>query len=115
MGSDEGADIPTFFVLCFSYATDGVVFGAKERIFEIKWYDGLKEITGLPIYPIKFSKIASNETGMRQYFIERGMQTIQIARGSGVVQHKRYNGPALSSGVREELSKSALMVLRLPR
>ena len=99
----EGRDVPYFILMCFFYSTDGSDAGAQEQSFYIKWYDGVRAITSLDIYPIAFSRIV-HDTSVRQHLVDRGRRTLELAKTTDVVQHKMYNGMTMTTEIQEEVS-----------
>jgi hypothetical protein len=77
-----------FVVNCYQIAFDGNKFGAVAYSFSIQKYDDLKDITALPIYPLKFSKRAEE---VRQTLSNNGKTFIELSKG----EHVKYRGPNL--------------------
>jgi hypothetical protein len=82
-----------FTIAAVYYDTDGDNLIQDLRTFEIERYDGLKEVTLLPCYPLHFVKSTDSMTA-RENFIKRGKRFLELTRRSEVV-HKRYEGLTL--------------------
>ena len=97
---DESATLKTN---SFCYGFDGTQLGPVQRIFEIKKYAGIKPITSLSVYPVKFSGVGNNDI-TREGFIDRGQKFIALTQNKAAVVHKRYNGLTLNlEQLREEV------------
>ena len=71
--------------------------------FEIKEYDGLKPITSLPVFPIKFSHSKGVKASYAD-FVARGRRYIELTRNKANVTHRGIRrshsglGPAEGKG-----------------
>jgi hypothetical protein len=77
-----------FVVSCYYLDFDGTKYGPIAKLFEIQKYDGLKEVTSLPIYPTKFAKDPEEE---RKRLSSNGQKFLQLSCG----EHRQYSGPNL--------------------
>lgn len=97
---DESA---TLKINAFCYGFNGTQLGAVQRIFEIKKYDGMKPITSLPVYPVKFSGVGNGDI-THEDFIHRGQKFIELIQNKAAVVHKRYHGLTVNlEQLREEV------------
>ena len=81
----------TFFVECYSYDFNGTHYGPVQTMFEIRRYEGLRDITSLQIYPLWFDPDHQNK---RVQMLRRGEKFIALARVNRTA-HKSYHGLTL--------------------
>ena len=81
--AEESMSVSTVDV--FSYEFDGQTFGPVETRMTIVSFDGLKKITDLPVYPLRFRKDAS---AFEARMLERGRKYRKLL----TVAHWEYNG-----------------------
>ncbi|KAI0866956.1 hypothetical protein F4860DRAFT_455754 [Xylaria cubensis] len=77
-----------FVVSCYHVGFDGIRFGPVAQSFGIQGYGGLRDITSLPIYPLKFAK---SPRKIRETLLGNGGGFIQLLYGG----HRQYSGPNL--------------------
>jgi hypothetical protein len=89
-----------FMVHCWYMDFDGKEFGRvqqpEESSFTIFSFQGSKEITSLPIYPIKYHNTKPNEPPLRDYLIERGKKFWKLRSAT----QRMYKGETLDYGKR---------------
>ncbi|KAK3304792.1 uncharacterized protein B0T15DRAFT_399826 [Chaetomium strumarium] len=82
---DKSSD---FVVYCYQIDFDGTKFGPVSLSFSIQKFDGLRDITTLPIYPLKFAK---DSVAVRETLLKNGTTFLEVCGG----EHVRYRGPNL--------------------
>ncbi|KAJ8127276.1 hypothetical protein O1611_g6359 [Lasiodiplodia mahajangana] len=87
------------FVHCTYVDFDGELMGPVRRLFTIPRYDGRKEVTSLPIFPLQYVK----EDGLRETLVERGKLFFKVAS----VKHMHYTGLGLTA--REEIDSRVVI------
>ena len=89
----EGA----FFVECYSYDFNGTQYGPVQTVFEIRRYEGLRDITSLQVYPLWFDSEYPKE---RNRLARRGEKFLALA-GVNKTTHKKYRGISLDEHAEE--------------
>lgn len=74
-----------FVVSCYQIDFDGNKFGPVAQSFSIQKFDGLRDITTLPVYPLKFAKDPSR---VRETLLQNGKLFLDVCGG----EHVRYRG-----------------------
>ncbi|KAI2463776.1 hypothetical protein F4781DRAFT_415455 [Annulohypoxylon bovei var. microspora] len=92
--------VGTVFIHCVYIDFDGSLLGPVSKRFDIAQYEGLREITSLPIYPLSLDK---NNSSIRQTLIERGNKFLRVLQ----VGHMHYNGLTLES--RDEVDSQVVV------
>ncbi|KAL7952745.1 hypothetical protein V8C34DRAFT_318782 [Trichoderma compactum] len=116
---DDDESEPSEFTLHCSYIDfDGKYIGPVLRTFEIKRFDGERDITSLEVYPLRFHKLKQSEFNFTQRnelenipehdrcranLIQRGAKFVQVA----AVKHMYYSGPTMI--VREEVESQVVV------
>ncbi|KAI0544995.1 hypothetical protein F4679DRAFT_562689 [Xylaria curta] len=77
------------FVHCIHLDFDGKVMGPISHLFVIQRYDGEREVTSLPVFPLRHAK----ENGLRERLIERGKMFFKVIS----VKHMHYTGLTLKT------------------
>ncbi|KAI1086209.1 hypothetical protein F5B19DRAFT_176432 [Rostrohypoxylon terebratum] len=85
---------------CVYIDFDGSVLGPVLKQFDIPRYNGLKDITSLPVYPISHVR---NSTPIRQVLIDRGDKFLKVLH----VGHMYCNGLALET--RDEVDSQVVV------
>ncbi|KAI9740302.1 MAG: hypothetical protein M1834_004880 [Cirrosporium novae-zelandiae] len=80
--------ISPFVIDCYYMDFDGMRYGPIAKAFEIQKYNDLKEVTSLPIYPIKFTK---DPEGIKKKFFTKGKKFLEVSRR----EYRQYSGPNL--------------------
>lgn len=116
--NDEVAEKPEFTITCVYIDFDGKYIGPVLRTFEIKRFDGERDITSFEIYPLRlhklnrssFNEVEWNELGTypeqdrcRRSLISRGAKFVAVA----AVKHMYYSGPTMV--VREEVESQVVI------
>ncbi|KAH7031941.1 P-loop containing nucleoside triphosphate hydrolase protein [Macrophomina phaseolina] len=94
-----------FGVQCWNLAFDGDVYRPKLKTFGIRRYEGEKDITSLPIYPLDFD-LAKDE--IRQRFVVRGETFVKYTQSKNV--HLQYLGQDCEENARGEEIDSEVIV-----
>ncbi|RAL08000.1 uncharacterized protein BO97DRAFT_480930 [Aspergillus homomorphus CBS 101889] len=55
---DLGEDSQEYQATCYYIDHDGESYGAVKHVFKIQYFEGEKDITSLPVYPLRFAKDA---------------------------------------------------------
>ncbi|KAH7032405.1 hypothetical protein B0J12DRAFT_680514 [Macrophomina phaseolina] len=83
----------SFSVDCYRWEFDGESFVPVVTVNTIKPYNGLKDITSLPVYPLYFNK----KSGIiREALMARGKRFISLTKRAETV-HRHYTGITLES------------------
>lgn len=90
----------TVSIYCVYVDFDGSVLGPVSKRFDIARYNGLKDITSLPVYPLSHAK---NSASIRQALVERGNKFLKALH----VGHMHYNGLTLES--RDEVDSQVVV------
>ena len=90
-----------FFLECYRYDFNGNHYGPVHNIFEIRRYEGLRDIRSLPVYPLCFDPEYKKE---RAQLVQRGEKFVALARANETA-HKTYCGLSLDEHA-EEVSRS---------
>ncbi|KAM0800054.1 P-loop containing nucleoside triphosphate hydrolase protein, partial [Usnea florida] len=86
-----------FFVECYSYDFNGTQYGPVQTMFEIRRYEGLRDITSLQVYPLWFDPDHQNK---RVQMLRRGDKFIALTRANRTA-HKSYHGLTLDEHAEE--------------
>lgn len=86
-----------FAVQCWNLAFDGDVYRPMLKTFGIRRFDGEKEITSLPIYPLGFDP---EHDDIRKQFVSRGEKFLKYTESKNI--HLRYLGPDCDENARGE-------------
>ncbi|XDG02434.1 hypothetical protein ABKA04_002049 [Annulohypoxylon sp. FPYF3050] len=97
-GNEKGG--PTVSIHCVYVDFDGSVLGPVLKRFDISRYNGLRDITSLPVYPLSHAK---NSHSIRQTLIDRGNKFLKVLN----VGHMHYNGLTLES--RDEVDSQVVI------
>ncbi len=90
-----------FFLECYRYDFNGNHYGPVHNIFEIRRYEGLRDIRSLPVHPLCFDPEYKKE---RAQLGQRGEKFVALARANETA-HKTYCGLSLDEHA-EEVSRS---------
>ena len=82
-----------FCIECLHYVFYGSSYAPSYETIYIRRYDGEREITTLPIYPLKFD---GNLEERRGGFVQRGQQSMKLSQNEQTV-HKNYSGLSLGN------------------
>ena len=85
-----------FSVECYRYDFDGICYGPVFETFTIRNYEGLREITGLPVYPWLFDPNYSEE---KKKLLKRGKKFIDHSIHE--TSHKAYAALSLDDPAEE--------------
>ena len=85
-----------FTVECYRYDFDGIYYGPVSETFTIRSYEGLREITSLPVYPWLFSPNYSEE---KEKLLKRGKKFIDHSIPE--FSHKAYAALSLDDSAEE--------------
>lgn len=80
-----------FFLECYRYDFNGTLYGPIHHMFEIRRYEGLRDITSLQVYPLCFDPEHKKE---RVQLVQRGEKFMALARVNETA-HKTYCGLSL--------------------
>ena len=87
----EGYVSGAFIVECFYTDFDGIQYGPVRKTFLIRKYEGARDITTLPVYPLAFDH---ESVKARQTLVTRGNRFADFC-GSAGVKHNQYTGLTL--------------------
>lgn len=86
-----------FFVECYRYDFNGTQYGPVNNMFEIRRYEGLRDIKSLQVYPLRFDHDHQKE---RAHLVHRGEKFMALARVNETA-HKTYCGLSLDEHAEE--------------
>lgn len=86
-----------FFVECYRLDFDGLRYGPVATVFEIRRYEGLKDVTSLQVYPMRFGH---DYLTQKTQLLRRGEKFIKLARVKKFA-HKTYCGLSLDEHAEE--------------
>lgn len=88
---DQGYSPGSFLIECFYIHFDGTRYGPVNVTFQIRKFDGKKEITSLPIFPLDCDK---NEQSTRDTLLKRGQEFSSLSNANAAA-HRKYRGLTL--------------------
>jgi hypothetical protein len=88
---DEGYSEGSFVIECFYIHYDGTRFGPVNASFQIRKFDGERDITSLPVVPLQWYE---GECEIRERLVERGRKFTQLSNPKERA-HRRYKGLTL--------------------
>ncbi|KAJ5726047.1 uncharacterized protein N7483_007404 [Penicillium malachiteum] len=88
---EQGYSPGSFIVECFYIDFDGVQYGPVNRTFQIRKYEGERELTALPVYPLQCDP---NPEGIREAMVARG-ENFAVLSNPQKTAHKQYRGLTL--------------------
>lgn len=79
-----------FCLHCYSLDFDGKQYGPRHTFFTIRRYEGEKDVTSLPCFPLKCDPAAKD---LREMLLKRGAEFIELSRPDNAkYRHKAYIG-----------------------
>lgn len=90
-----------FFIECYRYDFNGTQYGPVHKLFEIRRYEGLRDIISLQVYPLWFDPDYRKE---KARLVQRGDKFMELTRAKETA-HKSYRGLSLDDYA-EEVSLS---------
>ncbi|KAI1777840.1 hypothetical protein F4818DRAFT_408068 [Hypoxylon cercidicola] len=97
---NKGKGETTASIDCVYVDFDGRLLGPVSKRFDISRFEGQKDVTSLPIYPLSLAK---NKATTRQTLIQRGQRFLKVIR----VGHMHYSGLTLES--RDEVDSQVVV------
>jgi hypothetical protein len=88
---DEGYSEGSFIIECFYIHYDGNRFGPVNASFQIRKFDGERDIRSLPVTPLQ---CYSNQTEIRKSLVERGQKFVELSDPKKRA-HRKYHGLTL--------------------
>ncbi|KAJ5613894.1 hypothetical protein N7528_007548 [Penicillium herquei] len=88
---DQGYSPGSFIVECFYIDFDGVQYGPVNRTFQIRKYEGERDLKSLPVYPLQCD---SNHESVRKAMVARG-DNFAVLSNPQKTAHKQYRGLTL--------------------
>ncbi|KAJ5537845.1 hypothetical protein N7494_007324 [Penicillium frequentans] len=88
---DQGYSLGSFIVECFYIDFDGAQYGPVNRTFQIRKYEGERDLTALPVYPLQCDP---NHESIREDMVIRG-ENFAILSNPQKTAHKQYRGLTL--------------------
>ncbi|KAK3305667.1 uncharacterized protein B0T15DRAFT_396394 [Chaetomium strumarium] len=88
---DDGYSEGSFIIECFYIHYDGTRFGPVNASFQIRKFDGERDITALPVVPLQWYE---NKDEIRKRLLERGDKFKQLSHPKERA-HRRYKGLTL--------------------
>lgn len=100
----KGFSNGSFIIECFYFNYDGFQFGPVNETFQIRRFDGVRDVTLLPIVPLEFRH---NSQDIRTKLMARGEKFAQLCDPSKTM-HKQYTGLTLDK--RQEQVESRVII-----
>ncbi|KAJ5999284.1 hypothetical protein N7451_007094 [Penicillium sp. IBT 35674x] len=88
---DQGYSLGSFIVECFYIDFDGTQYGPVNRTFQIRKYEGERDLTALPVYPLQCDP---NHESIREEMVTRGENFAGLSNPEKTA-HKQYRGLTL--------------------
>ncbi|KAI0452523.1 hypothetical protein F5B21DRAFT_506222 [Xylaria acuta] len=88
---EEGFSEGSFIIECFYIHYDGIRFGPVNKTFQIRRFDGKRNITMLPVVPLQ---CYANEGEVRKRLKTRGKKFIELSNPAARA-HRKYKGLTL--------------------
>ncbi|CAP99246.1 Pc22g19580 [Penicillium rubens Wisconsin 54-1255] len=88
---DQGYSPGNFIVECFYIDFDGAQYGPVNRTFQIRKYEGERDMTALPVYPLQCDP---NHESIREAMVTRG-ENFAVLSNPQKTAHKQYHGLTL--------------------
>ncbi|KAJ5703972.1 hypothetical protein N7493_011110 [Penicillium malachiteum] len=88
---DQGYSPGSFIVECFYIDFDGSQYGPVNRTFQIRKYEGERDLKALPVYPLQCD---SDPEGVRKAMVARG-DNFAVLSNPQKTAHKQYRGLTL--------------------
>ncbi|TQN68815.1 hypothetical protein CSHISOI_06653, partial [Colletotrichum shisoi] len=90
-------------IACFSIEYDGYRYGPQRELFEIKPYDGLKDVRSMEIFPVQY--LGDAETGR---LLQRGRKFVDLANNA----HMSYEGTT-AGNARETINSDVIVDFKI--
>ncbi|WQF80779.1 Putative AAA+ ATPase domain, ATPase, AAA-type, core [Colletotrichum destructivum] len=90
-------------IACFSIEYDGYRYGPQRELFEIKPYDGLKDVRSMEIFPVKY--LNDSEMGR---LLQRGRKFVDLANNA----HMSYEGTTAGKA-RETINSDVIVDFKI--
>ncbi|KAI1770757.1 P-loop containing nucleoside triphosphate hydrolase protein [Hypoxylon cercidicola] len=101
---DKGYSSGSFIIECFYINYDGSQYGPVNETFQIRRFDGVRDVTSLPIIPLEFKQ---DREDIRTKLLARGEKFAQLCDPSRTA-HKQYRGLTLDK--RQEQVESEVII-----
>ncbi|KAK8017692.1 hypothetical protein PG993_014018 [Apiospora rasikravindrae] len=88
---DQGYSPGSFLIECFYIHFDGLRYGPVNATFQIRKFDGKRDITSLPIFPLACDK---DEPRIRERLLKRGQEFATLSNAKDAA-HRKYKGLTL--------------------
>ncbi|KAJ5150895.1 uncharacterized protein N7482_010147 [Penicillium canariense] len=88
---DQGYSPGSFIVECFYIDFDGAQYGPVNRTFQIRKYEGERDMTALPVYPLQCDP---DHESIREAMVTRG-EIFAVLSNPQKTAHKQYRGLTL--------------------
>jgi hypothetical protein len=88
---DQGYSPGSFIVECFYIDFDGIQYGPVNRTFQIRKYEGERDMTALPVYPLQ---CGPDHESIREAMVTRG-ESFAVLSNRQKTAHKQYRGLTL--------------------
>ncbi|KAJ5836217.1 hypothetical protein N7447_002243 [Penicillium robsamsonii] len=88
---DQGYSPGSFIVECFYVDFDGAQYGPVNCTFQIRKYEGERDMTALPVYPLQFDP---DHESIREAMVIRG-ENFAVLSNPQKTAHKQYRGLTL--------------------
>ncbi|KAJ5548559.1 hypothetical protein N7513_005793 [Penicillium frequentans] len=88
---DQGYSVGSFIVECFYIDFDGTQYGPVNRTFQIRKYEGERDMTALPVYPLQCDP---QHESIHEAMVTRG-ESFAILSNPQKTAHKQYRGLTL--------------------
>jgi hypothetical protein len=86
--------VEEYQILVWNLQFNGSYIVKKSKTIEIPQFDGVREITSLPLYPTRFHEEMVGQLSLREQLVMRGKKFVDLAKGAAF---REYNGTGLES------------------
>jgi hypothetical protein len=86
--------VEEYQIVVWNLKFDGNSIVKKPKTIEIPPFDGVREITSLPLYPARFHEEKIDQPSLREQLVMRGKKFVDLAKGAAF---REYNGTGLES------------------
>lgn len=98
---DDGYSPSSFIIECFYISFDGTRFGPVNVTFQIPKFEGEKDITSFPVFPLACDH---EQEGIREALLKRGKLFAQLSNPKSTA-HRKYKGLTLDKKRQEYVSE----------
>ncbi|KAJ6035827.1 P-loop containing nucleoside triphosphate hydrolase protein [Penicillium herquei] len=102
---DQGYSMGSFILECFYISFDGTRFGPVNVTFQIRKFEGEKDITSFPVFPLICH---SKAVEVKEKLLRRGRTFANLSNTKSTA-HRKYKGPTLDRKRREYVDSEVVI------